>query len=285
MAFKIATHIYTAPTMTTKLLKAVKEAGFDGVAANLNGAQNYLRLDNWREKMKEARKMIEGEGLTCVQTHLPVYYIRRPSDEYNEEETILIERGIEANAILGCKWGAYHLRSDFNHDFNVENAMRDNYNDLCRFIKVAEEFDTGIALENLPIFPVIKHIKFFSSNYKDIITLADKFDSKHIGICWDTGHANIMENYEAFRQADAIREIGSRIKIVHMHSNVGDADGHDPAGEGIAPWSGIIPALVETGFDGYFTSEAGFPEKNEALYPSALKYHADSIKWLNTFVK
>ena len=68
--------------------------------------------------------------------------------------------------------------------------------------------------------------------------------------CWDTGHANCDGN-----QYDEIMAIGDELYAIHYNDNHGAMDDH------IAPFLGtlnhdeIISALIDVGFDGYFTLE------------------------------
>lgn len=281
MEFKTAIHIPGDNCFTDYVLESVKDAGFDAVAISFYGESNILLCcDDWRNEIKQMRKKIEDHGLVCVQTHLPCYEIRRSSDEANEEEAQIIERGIEATALLGCKWGAWHPRTDFNHNYNRENGVRDNVRELTRFVKTAEKFDVGIAVENLPVFPDDKEVLFFSSQYEDLIQVVDTLNSPYIGIAWDTGHANLMK----FNQADAIREVGKRLKIVHLNNNFGNADVHTSPAIGTVKWNEVMPALEEIGFSGYIAMELSTPFNIPELLHSMLLHHGEAARWLKTFL-
>ena len=280
MEFKSAIHIPANHRMNEALVQSVKDAGFDGIALSFYAENSILAQENWREAVHSAREMLEKVGLACVQTHLPCYAIRRPSDEANEAEARMIERGIEATAMLGAKWGAWHPRTDFNHNYNRENGIRDNVCELQRFVKTAEKFGVGIAVENLPVFPDDKEVLFFSSHYEDLIQVVDTLNSPYIGICWDTGHANLMK----FNQGDALREIGSRLKILHLNSNLGNADVHTALAIGTVKWADVMPALVEIGFTGPLTQEVSSPYTYPELVPTTLRHHAECARWLMQFI-
>jgi len=283
MEFKTAIHIPGNQLFTDHVLQCVKDAGFDAVALGFyaDGAR-YLRENNWRDAVLRIREKLEEYGLPCVQTHLPCYEIRRSSDEPCEEEAVLIERGIEATAMLGCRWGAWHPRTDFNHGFDRKNGIRDNVRELRRFVKTAEKFDVGVAVENLPVFPDCRNILFFSSRYEDLIEVVDTLDSSHVGITWDTGHAHLMRNL--FSQGDAIRAAGSRIKILHLNNNFGNADVHTPLAIGGIDWHEVMGALSDIGFDGCWTTELSTPYDVPELLRSIMIHHGESARWLKNFL-
>ena len=54
----------------------------------------------------------------------------------------------------------------------------------------------------------------------------------------------------------AIREAGQWLRTVHLHDNIGIADAHQAAGDGILPWHAILEALREVGYRGPLLSEA-----------------------------
>ena len=281
MKYRSAIHLQATQHLTEDFIRVTKEVGFDGVAFGYMAAKNggLLKQDNWREEIQKICRWLEKYDLPCVQTHLPCYAIRRPSDEANEEEAQLIERGIEATAILGAKWGAWHPRTDFNHNFDRENGFRDNVRELTRFVKTAEQFGVGIAVENLPVFPTDKEVLFFTSHYEDLIRVVDAMDSPYVGICWDTGHANLMP----FQQGDALRAVGNRLKILHLDNNLGFEDLHNSLAIGTIPWDEVVSALLETGYDGFLTHEVYCPFNFPELVPTFLRHHGECAQWFKQF--
>lgn len=80
------------------------------------------------------------------------------------------------------------------------------------------------------------------------------------GCCLDTGHMELTHR----EPADYIRQIGSRLKILHMHENDAIGDLHQmPYTFGTKPddgvdWEDFCKALSEIGFDGTLSFET-FP--------------------------
>ena len=100
------------------------------------------------------------------------------------------------------------------------------------------------AVENMPPTSA-------GSSIADILKIVNKFDSKNIGICFDTGHVNISnENI-----LTALDEASDKIIAFHFHDNDGERDLHLQPPYGTIDWKSLIktiskynynfPALVE----------------------------------------
>lgn len=85
---------------------------------------------------------------------------------------------------------------------------------LSELLEYAIKYNTGIAVENLPIFPDnSKLMPFYSSSFEDLATLVDSFDDERMGICWNFGHANLLR----WEQTAAIEFLESRIKCTQIN--------------------------------------------------------------------
>ena len=236
-------------------LNSIREAGFDGVAISYYGKNNVLDTENWRDRVREQRRMAEAYGLQVVQTHLPCYDIMLSSECPNGASADRIRRGIEATALLGAQSGAWHPRTSFNFHFSTRRAFEDNLRELKSFLPDLQANGVTLCVENLPVFPSARDVLFYTNDYHDLIDVVDAMDSPYIAACWDTGHANLMK----FSQSAAIREMGARIRILHLNSNLGNADVHFTPSFGTVPWGEVIPALGEIGYNGWFTLEVSLP--------------------------
>jgi sugar phosphate isomerase/epimerase len=73
-----------------------------------------------------------------------------------------------------------------------------------------------------------------------------------LGICLDTGHANLA----GVDSAAFVRAAGGRLKALHIADNLGTQDNHMlPYGAGTVAWPGVMRALRETGYNGLFNFE------------------------------
>jgi sugar phosphate isomerase/epimerase len=77
-----------------------------------------------------------------------------------------------------------------------------------------------------------------------IMTLVETLDTPYLGICVDTGHANLGD-----LGADrAIRIAGDRLLTTHLQDNRGRQDDHLPPGLGVIQWDQVFSALQAIGY-------------------------------------
>lgn len=70
--------------------------------------------------------------------------------------------------------------------------------------------------------------------------------------CWDTGHAHI----EGI-QYDEILALGNELYALHVNDNRGEKDEHMIPFFGTISMDEVMHALIDSGYQGYFTMEAG----------------------------
>lgn len=139
--------------------------------------------------------------------------------------------------------------------FPVEKVMREK--SLKRFVKAlkeilitCEEENVKIALENLVPIPQGSEFFFLGDNINDFEYIFENIRSGYLGICLDTGHANIAEGVETY-----IEELGEYLSSVHFHDNLGSNDNHMIVGEGNINWGMVCQKLIEINYKGPLISE------------------------------
>ena len=122
---------------------------------------------------------------------------------------------------------------------NVLHIWNYNHEDACYILeqvcKYASKKNVGIALENSRTL----------ENMEFILGLARAVDAPNIGICVDTGHANLGD----LGAVRAIRMAGSLLLTTHLQDNRGEQDDHMPPGTGVIDWEGVFEALDEIGYN------------------------------------
>lgn len=98
----------------------------------------------------------------------------------------------------------------------------------------AVELDVELALENGRSL----------AHWVYILSLIERLGADHLGVCVDTGHANLGD----LGAARAIRMAGPRLLTLHLHDNWGQVDDHLPPGCGSIDWPDVLAALREVGF-------------------------------------
>jgi sugar phosphate isomerase/epimerase len=118
---------------------------------------------------------------------------------------------------------------------NVLHIWNHSQDDACRILervcKYALEQNVSIALEN---DRSIERMNF-------ILELVRTVDMPNIGICVDTGHANLGD----LGAGRAIRMAGSLLLTTHLQDNLGERDDHMPPGMGNIDWPDVFQALRE----------------------------------------
>lgn len=235
-------------------------AGFREVSISFGSTDLFTRPD-YRSRIDQIRTLLDKNGLVCTQTHLPCYHLTVSSEITDEITELSIKRCIEESARLGAQWTAYHPRTAVNHGYSRTKSFADNRAILAEYLEVSEKYGTGIAVENMPLYPyTVPTYRFFGGGWEELCEICDLFHSDKIGICWDFGHAHTA----ALDQAVAIRDMGDRLKITHVHDNYKNGDHHQMPLMGDLQWGCIdwakpIGALKEIGYAGALALELIYP--------------------------
>jgi sugar phosphate isomerase/epimerase len=256
----------------------VSEAGFKHVSVNFNNTP-IPTDDTYDRAPDHILGVLDKYGLRAVQTHLYYYYPLLSAEKTEPELEHRILREIEVSGKIGAEWCAWHTRyyksgEWQSGEFNEELTLRYNYESISRYLEQAKKFGTGIAIENL--FGIMM---FGGTDL--LMRICDSLRSDAVGICWDTGHANISKE----DQADSITLLGSRIKCTHIHNNWGVRDDHAPPIYGNIEWNRVMPALAAVGYRGPLTLETHCWYESDELLRSFAKHNYDSIAYLESLMK
>ncbi len=148
---------------------------------------------------------------------------------------------------------------------NEEKTIVSSLSSIKEILKFTEGMMWKIALENLPP-------DYPGDSIKSLDFLLKELDKEKVGMCLDTGHANLTGTL-----FEILEKFSSRILTFHLHDNDGWKDTHLQPPYGTINWEKFIPLL---------------PDKNFILecYPwgkASLSYMYREIKALleNRFVK
>jgi len=139
---------------------------------------------------------------------------------------------IDIASAIGAKVNVLHVW-DYKHD----EACRILEN-ICHY---ASDKNIEIALEN---DNTVENMDF-------ILGLVNDVGMRNIGICVDTGHANLGD----LGSARAIRMAGSLLFTTHLQDNFGKQDDHMPPGMGFIDWEDVFRALKEINYNRTFMLE------------------------------
>lgn len=251
------------------------DAGFDGIAVNFNDMKDRSETA-WREAPGKILCILDKYHLKCVQTHLPYYDLKISAEILNDDMESAIRESIRVSGEIGAPWCVYHPRSAVDQGFTSAKALEINKRVISDYLECAVKAGTGMALENLPIFGIIPVMPFYTSDYNDLCELSDSFRSEQVGICWDTGHANMMH----FDQAEAIKFLGNRIKCTHIHNNFKSQDPHLPPDSGNIDWGKVMAAFKTINYNGPLTLETHCCYNDEQLWKSFAQHNCECLRFL-----
>lgn len=189
-----------------------------------------------------------------------------------------MKKSIRMTSVLGCKnWVIHPIMPYGIEEINTDDAQKTwdmNLVFMRELLKTAKEYDVTICFENMPM------IKFSLSKPADILRFVKEINDEKFKICLDTGHVAVYQQEVSL--ADAVREMGSEIRVLHVHDNKVGWDLHLMPQYGIIDWNEFAKALCDIGFDGVFSLETLPPEKipypiYEEMFKIQAKIAADII--------
>ena len=242
-------------------LRRLRAHGYDCTDYNglmkLSSPLYRLSQDELCAFLRGVRDSAELHGIEINQMHALWGTVNGDATEEDRlATTAYFIRDIEAAHALGCRNLVLHPLLPFGH--NVEGdygfTFERNVKLLRDLLPHAERWGVTLCVENLP----------FESNpiskISEVKRLVRLIDHPLVGICLDTGHANILSSDLA---AD-VRFIGDDLRALHVHDNAGWCDAHQLPYCGTVRWDPFLAALREIGFTGVLSLEcfigAGMPE-------------------------
>lgn len=246
-------------------VKRFHEAGFESIDLGTTKIESqgfFLLADDWEKKIDEIGEAVAKYGMIISQLHLPYHQKGSPEVDprfckpgFDETFLLVMERAYIAGGRLGIPWAVAHVQSPVNANGDAKKSAAVNHAFYDKWVEFGIKNGIGTAFENMlhrtqPGKPACLR---YGSHYRDLIEFVDSYNDPMVQICWDFGHANVA----GFDQCVALREVGKRLKCVHMNDNFGAGDNHVPPFIGNVPWREIIPVLAEIGYEGEFSLEIG----------------------------
>lgn len=262
------------------------DVGFDTVDINFCGTifTDPYKIDptiigeNWENDIYRVAEEAQRLHLCFPTSHLPFYNFASSECEDREFKDKMVERAIEASALLGVKWAVLHpgLADGDMPDFQKSKNMAIEY--IKPFLEMAGKFGIGIAVENMPGMKNGQKAVRYCCNPQELCDLVDTL-GEGAGICWDFGHANLTD----YNQEDSLRKMGRRLKVTHVHDNNGLHDEHLLPHMGKIQWEPLMRALREIGYEGDFNYEVTVTNIPEELRKVNAEYLVAAGKRLLTF--
>ncbi len=233
--------------------KKFKEVGIDcadyPLYVDWNKEDHVFDTDEYVQFFENVKKSADKYQIKINQTHgfFPT--------EMREREWMIetYKKQIRATNILGAKYIVIHpLITHYEYEYR-EQVFKDNIDFLTAILPTLKEYNVIACLENLWEYDKTTHyiVRTNISTPNDLIELLERLNDDQFGVCLDFGH---MQNV-GVNVASAIRELGNRIKVTHIHDNDIFTDSHDLPTFGKANWTEIMKALNDIEYQGVFSME------------------------------
>ena len=253
---KISTEIASAAKLIgeEKAVELYAKAGFDAWDFSMFSMVKY----DWKNKctlptdhplagadyLKFARRLKQigiDNGIHCNQSHAP-FPVHIP------EIRSMLKRAIECTAEAG---GSICVIHPVNSGSPEENA--EMYLELLPF---AKEHGVKIATENMWNWDKEADQASFAAcaTPESFNAHLDAVNDPYLTACLDLGHTEMRGIGTS--AVEMIRALGSRIGALHIHDNDRWHDSHQIPFSMDMDFTGIVRALKEIGYSGYFTLEA-----------------------------
>ena len=229
-----------------RYIDKVAKIGFDGVELPL--------FDPAAVDVKATRRALEGNGLGA--TSCSVMVAGSFIDSSARARQIGLDhfyRVLDVSREIGVDCVAGPIYSPVGHLVGrgpTQTEWKHAVACLKKLGSHAEKVDIKVAVEPLNRFET-----YFLNICDDALRLVNEVDSSHVGILYDTFHANIEEK----DPVGALKKIG-RKRLFHVHTCEND---RGIPGTGHVPWDDTMATLRTMKYDGWYTIESFVPAIKE----------------------
>lgn len=266
--------------------RILKKVGFEGIdlalCHDMSDPANVL-APQWAERVYTDADAARAEGLEIAQCHLPYECPQDTVHEYAEVWTEALIHSLGVAHQAGAKIAVIHPATCLG---DPEATHKENVEFFRPFIPYLEKYDMQLAVENVFVRRNAKNIESFVGSAPELMAIINEVNSDRIGICLDTGHANIYRH----KPGAMVREFGRKLFALHVNSNCSTIDEHLIPGI-ILPWcekmnfDDFYAALKEIEFPGFFNMEisstalpAGCAEPYLTIAAAVARQMADQVK-------
>lgn len=240
-----------------KGLKTIEKSKFSYANFNFCEIPEVLDSNDYKQIF---RQIVEDSKITYNIAHAPIHFPFFFNDYYNMDKKDLYEqrimRALEISANIGAKYIVIHVGTvlDNKGNYNFEASVKENIKYLKRFVEFAVKNNIMVAIENgtnmeKEVTPTIDELIQIVDYYNEL------YKKEVIGICFDFGHANVAK----INIYEAIKRIGHRLKVTHIHDNYG-TDTHNFPFDGDINWNIVNDALNEIDYTGELTLEVRYKD-------------------------
>ena len=244
----ISTQLFLEEELTLNRLKTLRAAGFDRIEI-LAIPPHFDYRDKTRLQDMAAWLRDQGTILHSIHTPFSMDYqamkasqwlsVASPEKARRRAAVDEVCRAMEFFEKAFCPFAVVHMGAP--GDSNRLKLLDALYESLEVLVPFASARGMKIALENIPgELSLLENMRRF----------LEEAGQEEVGICFDTGHSNLMAN-----PVSEIAAGGSRIVTTHLHDNRGKDDDHLLPFEGKIPWEEVLRAFQKIDYSGCWMLE------------------------------
>jgi sugar phosphate isomerase/epimerase len=203
------------------------------------------RNQNANVTLDEINAAIDAGQMPCDSLHGVYGEEYDPSNPIETHRTFAVD-AFKAEGELALKLGGeiviVHCASIRTEGVSADERTK-RVAQLEKSIAELGEFGSSIgvryAFENLPSYHAI------GSDAGELANILTQINAPNTGMCFDTGHANMVCD-----PAAAIRQVAGQIIYVHLSDNSGNADDHEIPYRGTMDVDAVAEALHDESYSG-----------------------------------
>lgn len=243
-----------------EMFAEIKAAGFDGIELNVDSAghsMHSLTMETRTDELRAIKELSDKYGLAVVSISSSLYGGKMGSTKEEDHSFVkeLLTKQLECAKELGAG-GILIVPGGISLEVSIRQAYETSFSVLM-------SLKQGIAAQN--IFVGVENVwnGFFMSPF-DMARFIDRLDCENIGAYYDVGNVITFSWSEYW-----IDILGKRIRNVHIKDFKRNG-GLNSGGrfvdllKGDVNWQKVMPALKESGFQGYLTAEVFKADENQS---------------------
>jgi sugar phosphate isomerase/epimerase len=252
MQFGVSTHLYHGARLDRDHLVEIAAHGFEAV-------EIYATRTHFDYHDERAVIGVEGHlkdtGLRPHAVHAPTtesyrdgvwgpsYSIAHGDESARKQAVEETAAAVRAAYRLGAPLVVLHPGTPTAQQPSAKDNRTDAFvRSVEELHAVAEPLGVRLALEVIP------------NRLGDAQSLVDllegALDLERLGLCLDTGHANILGDV-----SEAVEIAGGYVIATHLHDNDGRADSHQVPFTGAIDWPTVLMAFRKIGYEGTWVFE------------------------------
>lgn len=277
-----------------KSFEYIKSCGFEATDFNIDHYLNTGKLDKeglmptFFDKSTEEilefftplKEASEATGVAIAQMHAPFPVWFKEKEEVNDYIRMALDKCFAVCEYIHCPAVVVHPVSRSTKEKEWDTNM-ELYRSLIPLIK--KYSSVKICLENIFSRRPNRIIEGRLSNAADACRMIDELNAEaggdYFGFCLDVGHANLTNR----NIKEYVKELGSRLTILHIHDNNGLEDLHmipysylATGSSHVCDWEGFVEGLKEIGYKGVLAFETF---RIFSAYPKAV--HTEALRLIS----